>query len=102
MCRYVHRVGRTARLGASGEAILMLMPSERDYVALLQQHGMKLEEHSLDRLMKSLKTSMEDEGLGHAAARSAATAALLITRFTTVPLWAALLIVHLSMCGLAY
>ena len=35
---YVHRVGRTARLGQRGEALLFLLPSEREYVPHLRQH----------------------------------------------------------------
>ncbi|EFN59565.1 hypothetical protein CHLNCDRAFT_56430 [Chlorella variabilis] len=36
---YVHRVGRTARLGHKGDAVLFLLPSERGYVAHLAAHG---------------------------------------------------------------
>ena len=39
-CRYVHRVGRTARLGACGEALLFLLPGERGYLARLGAAGM--------------------------------------------------------------
>ena len=39
---YVHRVGRTARLGQHGEAVLFLLPSERDYVAHLRGQGVEL------------------------------------------------------------
>jgi len=39
---YVHRVGRTARMGQQGEALLFLMPAEMPYLQLLQQHGVKL------------------------------------------------------------
>ena len=37
--RYVHRVGRTARMGKVGEALLFLMPSERAYLAKLEARG---------------------------------------------------------------
>ncbi|MCO5601078.1 hypothetical protein L7F22_055197 [Adiantum nelumboides] len=36
---YVHRVGRTARLGQKGEALLFLQPCERDYLTELQKHS---------------------------------------------------------------
>lgn len=42
--RYVHRVGRTARLGSRGDALLFLLPSERGYVEHLAAHGVALRE----------------------------------------------------------
>lgn len=42
--RYVHRVGRTARLGSRGDALLFLLPSERGYVDHLGAHGVALRE----------------------------------------------------------
>ena len=41
-CRYVHRVGRTARMGKVGEAMLFLMPSERGYLDNLETRGVQL------------------------------------------------------------
>ena len=41
--RYVHRVGRTARMGHSGEALVLLMPHERKYVELLAKRGIILQ-----------------------------------------------------------
>ena len=41
-CRYVHRVGRTARMGKVGEAVLFLMPSERGYLDNLETRGVQL------------------------------------------------------------
>jgi ATP-dependent RNA helicase DDX31/DBP7 len=39
---YVHRVGRTARAGASGRALLLLQPHEAPYVELLAAAGLAL------------------------------------------------------------
>ncbi|KAJ3115384.1 ATP-dependent RNA helicase dbp7 [Physocladia obscura] len=36
---YVHRVGRTARLGREGTAVAMLLPSEAGYVDMLRKRG---------------------------------------------------------------
>ncbi|KAI3841992.1 hypothetical protein MKW92_007217, partial [Papaver armeniacum] len=36
---YVHRVGRTARLGEIGDALLFLQPVEMDYLKDLEKHG---------------------------------------------------------------
>lgn len=37
---YVHRVGRTARKGQQGHALLFLLPSEKGYLDKLQAHGL--------------------------------------------------------------
>ena len=39
---YVHRVGRTARSGRRGAALLFLIPSELEYVNILQQNGINV------------------------------------------------------------
>ena len=36
---YVHRVGRTARLGQEGEAVLFLQPKEVEYATVLGDMG---------------------------------------------------------------
>jgi len=36
---YVHRVGRTARVGQKGEATLFLTPHEAMFIAKLQDHS---------------------------------------------------------------
>ena len=33
---FVHRCGRTARMGQTGQAVVMLLPSERAYVEFLE------------------------------------------------------------------
>ena len=33
---FVHRCGRTARMGRAGQAVVMLLPSERAYVEFLE------------------------------------------------------------------
>lgn len=44
---YIHRVGRTARMGKDGKALLMLMPAEIEYVHLLRGHGVEGERGSV-------------------------------------------------------
>ena len=56
-CRYVHRVGRTARLGREGEALLFLLPSERGYLAHLAGAGHALQALPLLPLLDALPGS---------------------------------------------
>lgn len=38
---YIHRIGRTARIGCRGSSLLVLAPSEAGYVSLLASHKIK-------------------------------------------------------------
>jgi ATP-dependent RNA helicase DDX31/DBP7 len=52
---YIHRVGRTARLGHTGRALMFLMPSEIAYADLLQnQYKLPLHKVSLMSILKTL------------------------------------------------
>uniref|UniRef100_A0A1J3ISY1 ATP-dependent RNA helicase n=1 Tax=Noccaea caerulescens TaxID=107243 RepID=A0A1J3ISY1_NOCCA len=48
---YVHRVGRTARIGEKGEAVLFLQPVEIDYLKDLKKHGATLAEYPLLKVL---------------------------------------------------
>ncbi|XP_071736361.1 DEAD-box ATP-dependent RNA helicase 17 isoform X2 [Rutidosis leptorrhynchoides] len=50
---YVHRVGRTARLGEKGDSLLFLQPIEADYLEELKKHGVMLTEYPLVKLLDS-------------------------------------------------
>lgn len=52
---YVHRVGRTARVGTSGEAILFLTPSEVQFLRQLENRRIRLQEQTVDRCLEKLK-----------------------------------------------
>ncbi|KAG0287886.1 ATP-dependent RNA helicase dbp7 [Dissophora globulifera] len=51
---YVHRVGRTARLGRDGEAVLFLLPSEVKYLELLTAQGLPNQEVSVTSILMKL------------------------------------------------
>lgn len=44
---YVHRAGRVARAGQAGHAVLFLLPSERDFLDILQERGVHMSPISL-------------------------------------------------------
>ena len=48
---YVHRVGRTARKGMSGQSLIFLLPSEASYIQLLSSHSLVPEPLSLQSLL---------------------------------------------------
>ncbi|RXI06204.1 hypothetical protein DVH24_018246 [Malus domestica] len=50
---YVHRVGRTARLGERGDSLLFLQPIEMDYLKELEKHGVSLTEFPLLKILDS-------------------------------------------------
>lgn len=50
---YVHRVGRTARLGERGDSLLFLQPVEMDYLQELEKHGVSLSEYPLLKVLDS-------------------------------------------------
>lgn len=52
---YVHRVGRSARRGLTGQAILFLMPNEVEYVTMLKDHGLKVSKLTSTSLLASLR-----------------------------------------------
>lgn len=67
---YLHRAGRTGRMGARGDALLFLLPSERAYVGKLESTGVKISEISSFAALAALypRINMGDEGgLAYAA-----------------------------------
>ncbi|XP_074269294.1 DEAD-box ATP-dependent RNA helicase 17 [Silene latifolia] len=50
---YVHRVGRTARLGQKGDSLLFLQPIEMEYLQDLEKHGVSLTEYPLLKVLDS-------------------------------------------------
>uniref|UniRef100_A0A1B0CV16 ATP-dependent RNA helicase n=2 Tax=Lutzomyia longipalpis TaxID=7200 RepID=A0A1B0CV16_LUTLO len=51
---YVHRIGRTARAGRSGRAVIFLNPSETKFVHLLNEKGLILLQDEFQKYLKPL------------------------------------------------
>lgn len=51
---YVHRVGRTARSGQRGSALLFLTPSEQAYLGVLSKRGLRLSEMHVHTMYAAL------------------------------------------------
>lgn len=52
---YVHRVGRTARVGHKGSALLFLVPSELPFISQLEDKRIMLEEETMVNCLDSLQ-----------------------------------------------
>ncbi|XP_061867667.1 probable ATP-dependent RNA helicase DDX31 isoform X1 [Colius striatus] len=51
---YIHRIGRTARIGCHGSSLLVLAPSEAGYVSLLASHKINVSEIKMEKVLSSL------------------------------------------------
>jgi len=54
---YVHRVGRTARIGARGSSVIFLLPSEAQFVKMLESEKIPLAEMTLEMVLSKLLKS---------------------------------------------
>ncbi|XP_048469484.1 probable ATP-dependent RNA helicase DDX31 isoform X2 [Rhincodon typus] len=51
---YVHRVGRTARIGSCGNSLLFLTPSEAEYAKVLASHQISVSEMKMEGILSTL------------------------------------------------
>uniref|UniRef100_A0A8C2VD35 ATP-dependent RNA helicase n=1 Tax=Chinchilla lanigera TaxID=34839 RepID=A0A8C2VD35_CHILA len=51
---YIHRIGRTARIGCHGSSLLILAPSEAEYVNSLASHKINISEIKMEEILSIL------------------------------------------------
>ncbi|CAF1039716.1 unnamed protein product [Rotaria sp. Silwood1] len=57
---YIHRIGRTARLGSIGRSLIFLLPNEAEYVTTLQEkYKMSLKSIAPDDILETLLSSCD-------------------------------------------
>ncbi|XP_023254070.1 probable ATP-dependent RNA helicase DDX31, partial [Seriola lalandi dorsalis] len=61
---YVHRVGRTARIGGRGSSLLFLTPAETAFITELANHNISLSEMKLLDILSSLMMDDTYKGRG--------------------------------------
>ncbi|XP_034025517.1 probable ATP-dependent RNA helicase DDX31 [Thalassophryne amazonica] len=61
---YVHRVGRTARIGGRGSSLLFLTPAETAFISELANHSFSLSEMKLHDILSSLMMDDTFKGRG--------------------------------------
>uniref|UniRef100_A0A8C2KSB1 ATP-dependent RNA helicase n=1 Tax=Cyprinus carpio TaxID=7962 RepID=A0A8C2KSB1_CYPCA len=71
---YVHRVGRTARIGAQGSSLLFLTPSETAFVDVLANHNISLSEMKMEDILATLMKDERFKGRGKWDSKRSATA----------------------------
>ncbi|XP_015263024.1 PREDICTED: probable ATP-dependent RNA helicase DDX31 [Gekko japonicus] len=54
LAEYIHRIGRTARIGSRGNSLLILAPSEAEYVSVLASHKINVSELKMEAILSYL------------------------------------------------
>ncbi|KAK5933156.1 hypothetical protein CgunFtcFv8_004805 [Champsocephalus gunnari] len=71
---YVHRVGRTARIGGRGSSLLFLTPAETAFTTELANHNISLSEMKLEDILSSLMMDDTFKGRGRYHSQSSSKA----------------------------
>ncbi|XP_069001428.1 ATP-dependent DNA helicase DDX31 [Embiotoca jacksoni] len=71
---YVHRVGRTARIGGQGSSLLFLTPAETAYITELANHNISLSEMKLLDILSTLMIDDTYKGRGKYHSKSSSKA----------------------------
>lgn len=56
---YVHRVGRTARIGTAGNSLIFLLPSESGFVDIMVDENLSLEEIKVNSILQTLTMAFQ-------------------------------------------
>ena len=59
---YVHRVGRTARIGAKGSSLIFTLPSEAHFIKELEESNMNMLQLKAERVLEKLHANAEVSG----------------------------------------
>ncbi|XP_078687440.1 ATP-dependent DNA helicase DDX31-like isoform X2 [Branchiostoma floridae x Branchiostoma belcheri] len=59
---YIHRAGRTGRIGKQGHTLLFLLPSEVEFVKVLATNNISMDEMAMDEVLKTLYIHSRDSG----------------------------------------
>nr|XP_012145809.1 PREDICTED: probable ATP-dependent RNA helicase CG8611 [Megachile rotundata] len=65
---YVHRIGRTARAGSSGSATIFLIPSEIDFVRMLESRRIRIKQENMDDVLDKLMSPLSKHSSTQGAA----------------------------------
>ncbi|XP_072243226.1 ATP-dependent DNA helicase DDX31 isoform X2 [Leuresthes tenuis] len=71
---YVHRVGRTARIGERGSSLLFLTPAEMAFISELANHNISLSDMKLQEILSSLMMDDTYKGRGKYHSKSSSKA----------------------------
>lgn len=73
---YVHRIGRTARMGRKGKSVLFLLPSEQPYLLKLKEYNLQISKLDAVKLLDALPGFRPCTGIVYADQHPAANALL--------------------------
>lgn len=65
---YVHRIGRTARAGAAGAAVLFLTPPEIEFVRMLESRRVRIKQDDMNDVLDKLLMPLSKHNSVQAAA----------------------------------
>ncbi|KAM8761396.1 ATP-dependent DNA helicase DDX31 isoform 2-T4 [Acanthopagrus schlegelii] len=74
VAEYVHRVGRTARIGGRGNSLIFLTPAETAFINELANHNISLSEIKLQEILSSLMMDDTYKGRGKYHSKSSSRA----------------------------